>query len=288
MACLMGLAALALSPGGLDALDVVLLVLFLVTLPWTVIGSGTRRSASSIMRFARDPAAAVTPAAARIRGDEPITASIAILLLHSQRTAGARDPQSRADARGPRRRRRRRPLPSLRAERHQRPRDRRRRGAQASPRWRRNGAAASPSPIAAAPTMPASRPATSATSASAGAPTTNSRSRSMPTASCPPPPSCGWCASCRSTRDRHSAGPRGRPAVDQRLRAHLPVRHAARHALLHHRQRLVAGRLRPLLGAQRGAAARAVHRPLPLPMLPGRRPATCRATCSATTRSRRC
>ena len=36
--------------------------------------------------------------------------------------------------------------------------------------------------------------------------------------------------------------------VDQRLRAALPVRHAARHALLHHRQRLVAGRLRTLLG----------------------------------------
>ena len=61
---------------------------------------------------------------------------------------------------------------------------------------------------------------------------------------------------------RHSARPRRRPAVDQRLRAHLPVRHAARHALLHHRQRLVARRLRPLLGPQRGAAAGALHRAL--------------------------
>jgi membrane glycosyltransferase len=33
-----------------------------------------------IMRFARDPVAAVTPVAGRVRGDEPITASTAILL----------------------------------------------------------------------------------------------------------------------------------------------------------------------------------------------------------------
>ena len=32
------------------------------------------------MRFARDPVAAVTPAAARVRGDEPITASTAIVM----------------------------------------------------------------------------------------------------------------------------------------------------------------------------------------------------------------
>ena len=61
---------------------------------------------------------------------------------------------------------------------------------------------------------------------------------------------------------RNSAGPGRRPAVDQRFRAHLSVRHAARHALLHHRQRLVAGRLRPLLGPQRSVAAQAVHRAL--------------------------
>ena len=33
-----------------------------------------------IMRFSADPIAAVMPAAARIRGDEPVTASTAILL----------------------------------------------------------------------------------------------------------------------------------------------------------------------------------------------------------------
>ncbi len=62
---------------------------------------------------------------------------------------------------------------------------------------------------------------------------------------------------------RHSAKPGHRHAIDQRVCAHLPVRHAARHALLHHRQRLVAGRLRTLLGSQRDRADRAVHDALP-------------------------
>ena len=70
---------------------------------------------------------------------------------------------------------------------------------------------------------------------------------------------------------RHPAGPGGRPAVDQRVRAHLPVRHAARHALLDHRQRLVAGRLRTLLGPQRHHPHRAVRRALPHPEAAGRR-----------------
>jgi membrane glycosyltransferase len=76
---LMGLATHALSVGGLDALDVVLLALFLVTLPWTVIGFWNAAIGFVIMRFARNPAAAVTAAAGRIRGDEPITASVAIM-----------------------------------------------------------------------------------------------------------------------------------------------------------------------------------------------------------------
>ena len=76
---LMGLATHALSAGGLDALDVVLLALFLVTLPWTVIGFWNAAIGFVIMRFAKNPAAAVTAAAGRIRGDEPITASVAVL-----------------------------------------------------------------------------------------------------------------------------------------------------------------------------------------------------------------
>src|SRR3954468_6587602 len=77
---LVWIAAIALSPGGLGLLDVVLLALFVVTLPWYVIGFWNATIGLLIMRFARDPVAAVTPVAGRVRGDEPITASTAILL----------------------------------------------------------------------------------------------------------------------------------------------------------------------------------------------------------------
>src|SRR5262249_58288306 len=80
MAALVALAALALSPGGLGAVDAVLLALFVVTLPWYVIGFWNASIGLALMRFARNPIAAVTPVAGRVRGDEPITASTAILL----------------------------------------------------------------------------------------------------------------------------------------------------------------------------------------------------------------
>jgi membrane glycosyltransferase len=74
------LAALALSPGGLDLIDCALLLLFAVTLPWMVAGFWNAVIGFLIMRFTADPIAAVIPMAARIRGDEPVTASTAILL----------------------------------------------------------------------------------------------------------------------------------------------------------------------------------------------------------------
>ena len=80
IAGLVWLAMLALSPGGFDTVDAVLVALFAVTLPWYVIGFWNATIGLLIMRFARDPVAAVTPAAGRVRGDEPITASTAILL----------------------------------------------------------------------------------------------------------------------------------------------------------------------------------------------------------------
>src|SRR5437899_12985703 len=80
MAGLVWLAVVALSPGGLDAIDLLLVVLFALTLPWYVIGFWNAAIGLLIMRFARDPAVAVTPVAGRVRGDEPITASTAILL----------------------------------------------------------------------------------------------------------------------------------------------------------------------------------------------------------------
>src|SRR6516165_7763865 len=80
MAALLWLAATALSAGGVGFLDVVLLSLFAVTIPWFAIGFWNATIGLVIMRFARDPVAAVLPVAARARGGEPITTSTAILL----------------------------------------------------------------------------------------------------------------------------------------------------------------------------------------------------------------
>ena len=80
MAGLVWLAVVALSPGGFGIVDLILVALFTMTLPWYVIGFWNATIGLLIMRFARDPVAAVTPVAGRVRGDEPITASTAILL----------------------------------------------------------------------------------------------------------------------------------------------------------------------------------------------------------------
>ncbi len=80
MAGLLPLAALALAPGGFDIIDITLLALFAVTLPWMVAGFWNAVIGFLIVRLAADPIAAVMPAAARIRGDEPVTVSTAILL----------------------------------------------------------------------------------------------------------------------------------------------------------------------------------------------------------------
>jgi membrane glycosyltransferase len=79
MAASLWLMALALSAGGFGFVDFVLLALFALTLPWMVAGFWKAIIGFIIMRVA-DPVAAVIPVAARIRGNEPITASTAILL----------------------------------------------------------------------------------------------------------------------------------------------------------------------------------------------------------------
>jgi membrane glycosyltransferase len=80
MAGSLALAALALSPRGFGMLDLTLLVLFAATLPWMVAGFWNALIGFLIMRFCADPVAAVMPVAARVRGNEPVTASTAILL----------------------------------------------------------------------------------------------------------------------------------------------------------------------------------------------------------------
>jgi membrane glycosyltransferase len=81
IATLLPVAALALSADGFGALDAVLLVLFGLTLPWTVVGFWNSAIGFLIMRFARDPVALTNPAAASVRGDEPITASVALTVF---------------------------------------------------------------------------------------------------------------------------------------------------------------------------------------------------------------
>jgi membrane glycosyltransferase len=80
MALMLWLVAAALSPGGLGAVDIALIVTFGVTLPWTVIGFWNAVIGFLIMRFAKDPLGAVNPPAALINGDEPITSSIAVIV----------------------------------------------------------------------------------------------------------------------------------------------------------------------------------------------------------------
>ncbi|HEX5210713.1 MAG TPA: glucans biosynthesis glucosyltransferase MdoH [Pseudolabrys sp.] len=72
------LAVVAVPP--YSAGGVAFLLLFAVTLPWAVIGFWNAVIGFLVMRFAEDPAVAVNPLAASIRGDEPVTASSAILM----------------------------------------------------------------------------------------------------------------------------------------------------------------------------------------------------------------
>jgi len=78
MAAVLWLASVAVPPHSFGALA--FLVLFTITLPWPVIGFWNAVIGFLIMRFCNDPAAAVNPLAASIRGDEPVTASTAILM----------------------------------------------------------------------------------------------------------------------------------------------------------------------------------------------------------------
>jgi membrane glycosyltransferase len=80
MAGVLWLATLALSPGGIGFLDIVILALFALTLPWQSIGFWNAAIGFLTMRWCDDAAAFVLPAAKRVRGDETITGSTAVLL----------------------------------------------------------------------------------------------------------------------------------------------------------------------------------------------------------------
>ena len=78
MVAVLWLATAAVPPRSFGA--IAFFLLFTVTLPWSVIGFWNATIGFLIMRFARNPAAAVNPLATSIRGDEPVTASTAILM----------------------------------------------------------------------------------------------------------------------------------------------------------------------------------------------------------------
>ena len=69
IAGLLALAAAALSAGGFGVLDALLLAMFGLTMPWSVIGFWNATIGFFIMRFARDPVAVTLPAVARVRAD---------------------------------------------------------------------------------------------------------------------------------------------------------------------------------------------------------------------------
>jgi membrane glycosyltransferase len=81
IAALLVLAGYALSAGGFTVADAVLLLFFGLTMPWAVIGFWNGIIGFFVMRLARDPVAAVNPAAAHGRADTPITASTAIAIF---------------------------------------------------------------------------------------------------------------------------------------------------------------------------------------------------------------
>ena len=262
MAGSLALAALALAPGGLDLIDVTLLALFAMTLPWMVAGFWNAVIGFLIMRFSADPTAAVMPMAAGIRGDEPVTASTAILLcirneLPERMIRNVEPMLAGLDAAGCGARFHLYVLSDTSdaeiASNEQMC------FAALTSRWRERVAVTY-------------RHRALNTGYKAG----NIRdfcerwgsqhdfaltldADSLMTASAR---SASGSHHAGRSRARHPSGAGRGPAFHQRLRAGISVRHAAWHALLHHRQRLVAGRLRAILGPQRGAAARAVHRAL--------------------------
>lgn len=81
IAALLTLTGYALSAGGLSFTDYVLLLLFGLTMPWAVIGFWNGIIGLLVMRLARDPVAAVNPAAAHGRSDEPIFVSTALTIF---------------------------------------------------------------------------------------------------------------------------------------------------------------------------------------------------------------
>ncbi len=270
VAALFALTGYALSAGGFGVADGVLLLLFGLTMPWAVIGFWNGIIGFFVMRFARDPVASVNPAAIHGRNDEPITVSTAITIFVRN------EPPNRVI----------RNLDTMMRELE---------GAGVAGKFHLYVLSDTNLPEIAI--LEEKSFAGLAAEWRGRLPVTYRR-REVNT---------GFKAGnfwdfCQRWGDNHDfavtldtdsfmtaaaimrmvrimqADPKlgilqglgGGPADNQRVRAHLPIRHAARHAVLHHRQRVVAGGLRSVLGPQRGAAHRAVQDILRDPKTAGR------------------
>lgn len=80
IALLVSIMIVAISKGGFSLAELVLLICFLITLPWTAIGFWNAVIGFCLMQFSRNPATHVFPAAASVDGHEEITASTAIAM----------------------------------------------------------------------------------------------------------------------------------------------------------------------------------------------------------------
>ncbi len=76
---LIGLMMATLASEGLSVAEIVMVGFFAITLPWLVIGFWNAMLGLLLMRFAKDPVAAVNPMAGSFDRDQPITASTAIV-----------------------------------------------------------------------------------------------------------------------------------------------------------------------------------------------------------------
>jgi membrane glycosyltransferase len=113
------LAALALSTGGFDQVDLLRLPLFGATTPWLAIGFWNATTGFIIMPFTRNPSTYVVPQTARALSPSPIVASTAILMCVRNELPDRGDPQTECHDGRCRCRRMWRSLPRLCLERHQ-------------------------------------------------------------------------------------------------------------------------------------------------------------------------
>lgn len=74
------LMAVTLFPRGVDVLGLAMLAAFVLTVPWSVIGFWNAVIGLGILICARDPAAAVAPDLIQPGGDDPVTASTALVV----------------------------------------------------------------------------------------------------------------------------------------------------------------------------------------------------------------